>query len=142
PVELIAADGEQRVYQATLLPQKSRRLKLELVDDAGRRNVQQAEIAIHVIPNQPPVLKPVFPAHDVEVSALEELDVKATAWDDYGVKRFGLTYSLAGQQPVDVVLGENAAARQKHELAHVIRLEELKATEDDLLSYHFWAEDF
>src|SRR5205807_4571456 len=50
PVELIAADGEQRVYQATLLPQKSRRLKLELVDEAGRRNVQQAEIAIHVVP--------------------------------------------------------------------------------------------
>ena len=29
--------------------------------------------------------------------------MKATAWDDFGVKRFGLSYSLAGQAPVDVV---------------------------------------
>src|SRR5439155_20333157 len=92
--------------------------------------------------NQPVVLKLVFPARDLEVSALEELEVKATAWDDFGVKRFGLSYSLSGQPPVDVVLGENAAARQKHDLSHVIRLEDLKAEPDDLLSYYFWAEDF
>jgi hypothetical protein len=142
PVELVAADGQPNVYQATLLPQKSRRLKLELVDDASRRNVQQAEIAIHVVPNQPPVLKPVFPARDVEVSALEELDVKATAWDDFGLVRAGVAYGLAGQPLVEKVLTENAAARARHDLALSIRLEELDARPDELLAYHFWSEDF
>ncbi len=130
------------VYQATITATKSRRLKLELIDESDRRNVEQAEIAIQVVPNQPPTLKLVQPARDLEVSPLEELDVKATAWDDYGVKRMGISFALAGQLPVDVVLGENAAARQKHELANAIKFEELQAQPDQLLSYHFWAEDF
>src|SRR5262249_10893840 len=107
-----------------------------------RKNVKPAQFTINVLPNQPVALKPVFPARDLEASALEEIDVKATAWDDFGVKRFGITYALSGHDPVEAVLGENAAARQKHELTHIIRLEELKAEPDDLLSYHFWAEDF
>jgi hypothetical protein len=142
PIALTSVPGDKPAYQTVIQCDKTRRLKLELVDEVGRKNVKPVQFTINVLPNQPVALKPVFPARDLEVSALEELDLKATAWDDFGVKRFGLSYSLSGQQPIDVVLGENAAARQKHELAHAIRLEELKAQPDDLLSYHFWAEDF
>ncbi|MGH7137825.1 MAG: hypothetical protein ACREHD_18910, partial [Pirellulales bacterium] len=60
---------------------------------------------------------------------------------DFGLHRVGLTYALAGSEPVEVVLGENAAAKERHELAHLIRLEDLQAEPDQLLSYHFWAED-
>jgi len=141
PVELVLADGDH-VYQATIRPEKSRRWKLELVDDAGRQNVQPAELAIQVIPNQPPVLKVIFPARDVEVSALEELETRLTAWDDFGLIRVGVTYSLGGQPPADVILAENAAAQKRHNLAHLIRLEELVAEPDQLLTYHFWGEDF
>ncbi len=129
-------------YEATLTADKSRRLKLELIDEADRRNVEQFDFAINVVPNQPPTLKLVQPSKDLEVSPLEELDLKATAWDDFGLKRMGLSFAIAGQTPVDVVLGENAAAKQKHELANAIKFEELKAEPDQLLSYHFWAEDF
>jgi hypothetical protein len=142
PIALSHEGGDKPAYQTVIDCDQTRRLKLELIDDAGRKNVKPAQFTINVLPNQPVVLKPVFPARDLEVSALEELDVKATAWDDFGVKRFGLSYALSGQPPVDVVLGENAAARQKHDVSHVIRLEELNAQPDDLLSYHFWAEDF
>ena len=142
PIALSPVVGERPAYQMTLKCDKTHRLKLELVDDAGRKNVKPAQFTINVLPNQPVALKPTFPARDLEVSALEELDVKATVWDDFGIKRFGLAYSLSGQPPVDIVLGENAAARQKHDVSHVIRLEELKAQPDDLLSYHWWAEDF
>ncbi len=142
PVDLALADGESNVYQVTLHPDKSRRFKLALVDEAGRSNVQTAELAIHVIPNQAPVLKPIQPARDVEVSAIEELDLKVTAWDDFGLIRAGVTYGLAGKEPVDIVLAENAAARTRHELAHTIRLEDLKAEPDQLLAYHFWSEDY
>lgn len=141
PIALSPVPGEQSVYQAIIPADKSRRLKLELTDEAGRKNVQQWELSLTVVPNQPPVLKPVFPARDLEVSALEELDLKATAWDDFGVKRMGLSFDIAGQEQVEIVLGENAAARVRHNLAHVVRLEDLKAEPDQLLSYYFWAED-
>jgi hypothetical protein len=141
PFVLSPVTSEKPAYEVAIHCDKTRRLKLELVDEAGRKNVKPVQFTINVLPNQPVALKPVFPARDLEVSALEEIDVKATAWDDFGVKRFGLSYALSGQEPVDVVLGEDAAARQKHELAHLIRLEDLKARPDDLLSYHFWAED-
>ena len=142
PIILAAAAGERPVYQVTLTAEKSQRLKLELIDDAGRKNVEQSEISINVVPNKPPTLKLVQPARDLEVSPLEELDLKATAWDDFGLKRMGLSFAIAGQPLVDVILGENAAAKQKHEIANAIKFEELKAEPDQLLSYHFWAEDF
>src|SRR5262245_3265844 len=142
PLELAANDGEPNVYQITFRPEKSRRLKLHLVDDAGRRNAQISELAIHVVPNQAPVLKPIFPARDIEVSALEELDLKFTAFDDFVLIRAGVTYGLAAQPPVDVVLAEHAAARTRHELGHSVRLEDLHAEPDQLLAYHFWSEDY
>lgn len=141
-ISLTAAEGDAPLYQATILCEKSGRYQVQLTDDRGRRNQTPSEIVINVLPNRPPDLKLAFPARDVEVSPLEETDVKATAWDDYGLKRAGLTYALAGAKPEDIVLGENAAARQRHELAHVIRFEELNAEPDELLSYYFWAEDY
>ena len=142
PIQLTAAPGERPIYQVTLTAEKSQRFKLELIDDAGRKNVEQSEISINVVANKPPTLKLVQPAKDLEVSPLEELDLKATAWDDFGLKRMGLSFAIAGQPLVDVILGENAAAKQKHEIANAIKFEELKAEPDQLLSYHFWAEDF
>lgn len=141
PLVLAAAPGERPVYQVTITAEKSQRLKLELIDDAGRKNVEQSEISINVVPNKPPTLKLVQPARDLEVSPLEELDLKATAWDDFGLKRIGLSFAIAGQPLVDVILGKDAAAKQKHEVANAIKFEELQAEPDQLLSYHFWAED-
>ncbi|MGH7192515.1 MAG: hypothetical protein ACREJM_03160, partial [Candidatus Saccharimonadales bacterium] len=141
PFTLTAAEGEESVYRATLVCDRSRRLRLKLVDAEGRENKSPAEFVINVLPNKPPDLKLAFPGHDVEVSPLEETDLKATAWDDFWLERFGLTFSMAGGQPTEVVLGEQAAAKERHELAHVIRMEALQAQPDQLLSYHFWAED-
>lgn len=139
-VPLVLRDG--RTYVATLTPTSTRRLKLELIDAEGRANADQVEIVIQVVPNQPPTLKLAFPGRDLEVSPLEELDVKATAWDDFGLQRVGIHFAIAGQPPTDVVLSEKGAPRQRHELVNTIRLEDLQAQPDQLLSYHLWAEDF
>ena len=120
---------------------KSRRWKLELTDDKGRKNTQQVEFVLNILPNKPASIKPIFPARDLEVSPLEELEVSATAWDDFGVKRFGLSYSFALNEPVDVVLGENLAAKDKHERKMTLALESMSAQPDQLLSYYFWSED-
>ena len=136
---LTLRDGN--TYEVKFSAVKTRRLKLELVDDAGRKNIDQSQIVVQVVPNLPPSFKLAFPGRDLEVSPLEELDIKATTWDDFGVKRMGVNYGLAGKAALDVVLGENVAARQKHELKNVIRFEDLKAEPDQLLAYYFWAED-
>ncbi|MEX2177047.1 MAG: hypothetical protein WD872_21975 [Pirellulaceae bacterium] len=141
PIELSAVAGDQPVWAATIVCERSQRLSLVLIDEAGRQNVQPASFTINVLPNQPVALKPTFPARDLEASPLEELDIRATAWDDFGVARFGVTYSLAGELPVEKVLGTGAAPREKHELAYRISLEQLQAEPDQLLSYHWWAED-
>jgi hypothetical protein len=141
PIVLSALAGDKPTYQAAIPCDETRRLKLELTDAAGRKNNKPVTFVINVLPNKPVVLKPVFPARDIEVSALEEIEVKGTAFDDFGIKRLGISYSLSGHEPVEVVLAENAAGKQKHDLAHTISLESLQAQADDLLSYHFWAED-
>lgn len=128
-------------YMIGLPTDKSRRWKLELTDDKGRKNTQQVEFVLNVLVNKPASIKPIFPARDLEVSPLEELEVSATAWDDYGVKRFGLSYSFALNEPVDVVLGENLAAKDKHERKMTLALESMSAQPDQLLSYYFWSED-
>jgi hypothetical protein len=141
-ISLAPSPVEPLLYEVTITCDHTRRLRLDLVDDAGRASVKPAHFSINVSPNLPPSLKPLFPARDLEVSALEELDVKASVWDDFGAQRIGMTYSLAGKEPVDIVLREGAAGREKHEIAHVIRLEQLGAEPDQLLTYHWWVEDF
>jgi hypothetical protein len=142
PAAMTLTAREGNSYDVQFTAEKTRRLKLELIDAEGRKNPDPILIVVQVVPNQPPTLKMVAPGRDLEVSPLEEMDVKATAWDDYGVKRMGMSFGLAGQTTTDLVLGENVAARQKHELANLIHFEDLHAEPDQLLAYHFWAEDF
>ena len=48
-----------------------------------------------------------FPRRPV---ALEELTVRASVRDDFGVHRAGISYAMAGQPPTDVVLGTDLPA--------------------------------
>jgi hypothetical protein len=141
PLALVAAPAQAAVYEGVLTAERTRRLKLHLVDEAGRTNVQVPQLTIQVVPNQPAQIRITFPARDLEVSPLEEIDVAATVWDDFGLARIGLTWELAGREPVEVVLAERAAPRSQHAVQHVIRLEEAGVQPDDLVAYHVWAED-
>jgi hypothetical protein len=141
PLAIAKLAGEAPNYQIELPGDKSRRWKLELTDDKGRKNTQQVEFALNILPNKPASIKPIFPARDLEVSPLEELEISATAWDDYGVKRFGLSYSFALNEPLDVLLAEDLPAKEKHERKFMLALESMAAEPDQLLSYYFWTED-
>ncbi|MFO0820611.1 MAG: hypothetical protein U1A77_21870 [Pirellulales bacterium] len=141
PIRLTAATGVGHWVEATLECSVSRRLQLELVDAEGRKSAKSEQFRIQVTKNQFAAIKPIFPARDLEVSALEELHLTASVVDDFGVQRFGLAYSLGEADPVEVVLGENLEAKKRSEQQHVVRLEELNAEPDQLLAYHWWAED-
>lgn len=138
----LAADAEDpNVYTVALDLKQSKRFRLQLVDAQGRRNKEQPELVVNVTQNRPPELKLQWPGRDVDVSPLEELSIRAQAWDDFGLRRVGVSYGLAGQDETDVVLGENAKAKETRHVTQLVPLENLAAEPDALLSYYVWAED-
>ncbi|MDA1053987.1 MAG: hypothetical protein O3C40_26355 [Planctomycetota bacterium] len=140
-IELQLADESESMYSVEIVLTASKRFALELVDAEGRMNKQPPAITITVLPNKPPDLKLVQPARDTRVSPIEELDLKANVWDDFGVTRFGFAYALGAIEPTDVPLGASAPGKQRTMMEHLVAFEDLDAEPDQLLSYHFWAED-
>jgi len=141
PVELRPDAADPTMWRGELRAVTSRRLSLVLRDAEGRANTQPAELTVQVVPNQPAVVKALFPTRDVDVSPLEELDVQAQVYDDFGVPRAGLTFSLAGQPPVEVPLASDLAGQSRQQVASTIACETLNAQPDQLLAWYFWADD-
>ncbi len=140
-IELIARGGDPTVYSATQVLESSMRCRLELVDAEGRRNKQPPEFVFNVTPNRRPDVKIALPGRDMRVSPIEELDTKASLWDDFGLLAYGVSYTLPGNPPQETALGEPAPGNQRKTVEHRIAFEDLEAEPDQLLAYYFWAED-
>ena len=141
-IELEAESSDDGTALSTEFDLKeTRRLTLELVDDQGRKNKYPPELVARVLPNQPPKLK-LTNAKDASVSPLEELPLGVEVRDDFGVAQVGLAYRFADQDTKQVVLEEKIARGSKQRIEHLIAFEELGAVPDQLLAYHFWAEDY
>ena len=125
---------------AVFVLSKSSRMKLELVDEVGRKNKYPPELVARVLPNRPPSLK-LTQGGDLTVSPLEEVELGADIRDDFGMSRLGLSYTFHRDPPKEVVLAEATSRGEKVSVAHLLAFEELEAEPDQLLSYHFWAED-
>ena len=124
----LSADDEQPgVYVVRMTLTESRRFKLRLVDEEARTNKHPPKFVINVTPNRRPDLKLARPSRDVQVSPLEELRLKANVWDDFGLSRFGLTYSLAGEPPHEIAIGRSAAGKKRLDLDHLLSFESLEA---------------
>lgn len=139
PIPLQVDPTDPLNHLASLELTESATWKLRLTDADGRENRIQPTLRAKVTPNRPPNMKMEL-ARDASVSPLEEFLVKATVSDDYGLKRYGLSYTLATETE-DVVLGAEAPRREKKPAEHVLDFEALNAEPDQLLSYYFWAED-
>jgi hypothetical protein len=119
----------------------SQTYELQLVDAEGRTNKVPAQFIIEALKNRPPELKIASPRGDQRVSPLEEISFQAQAWDDYGLRDYGLTYTVAGGEPKTIVLGTNAPANEKRQLTYLLSLEDIAAQPDQLISYFVWADD-
>ena len=62
------------------------------------------------------------PAHDVRVSPVEELKLKADVEDDFGLTRHGLSFSMAGGEAREIVLKAPAAGNRQVHAQHLTRL--------------------
>jgi hypothetical protein len=151
--KLVARDGKKTAIPlvvsphqaiATLpafVPEKSQTYDLQLVDAEGRANKVSAPFVIDVQPNRTPELRIASPRGDVRPSALEEVTFEGTVWDDFGAAAYGLAFTVAGSEPKFIEFGRDAAGKEKRTFTHLLKLEELSAKPDDLISWYVWADD-
>lgn len=119
----------------------SQTFDLQLVDAEGRTNRRPAQFVIEVQPNRRPELKLASPRGDVRPSALEELRFAGEVWDDFGLRAYGLTYTVAGQEPRTVELGKAVPGRARQSFVHLLALEDLGMQAEQLVAFHLWGED-
>ena len=140
-IGLTADTTRSNVYTLSSILLNSTRYELNLEDADGRNNKTPPQIVVRVLTNQPPSLKFKFPSGDQRFSALEEVSLEGETWDDFGLKAHGIGYQVSGQEQVDLQLGEEAPAKKKVNLAHLLPLETMSLAPGDLISYYLWAED-
>ena len=114
---------------------------LELVDAEGRTNKVKSQFVFDVLKNRAPELKISAPRGDQCVSPLEEVAFQAEAWDDFGLRAYGLSYNIGGGEAKTVVLGESTAAGEKKQFSYLLPLESLAAQTDQLIAWFVWADD-
>ncbi len=119
---------------------KSQRWSVDLVDEKGRKNKHPITLDARAIPNRPVELKLVS-GGDLVASPIEELLLAATVQDDFGILRTGISLSFAGGKSDDIIIAETVERNEKKSVDYVVDLESLGAEPDQLLAYHFWAED-
>src|SRR5581483_10158506 len=115
--------------------------ELQLIDREGRTNKQPARFVFAALSNRAPELKLTMPRGDTQPTALEEIAFDGTVWDDFGVRRYGLAYTVPGQETRFVEIGQTVPAGEKHPFHYLLRLEDLGLQPDQLLSWYLWAED-
>lgn len=151
--KLIARDGKKTEIPLTvspdkavatlrdLTPAKSLTYDLQLIDAEGRPNKIASPFVIDVLPNRPPEIRLASPRGDVRPSALEEVAFEGTVLDDFGTASYGLAYAIGGGEPKFIELGKDGGAKEKKAFSHLLKLEDLGAKADDLVSWFVWADD-
>jgi hypothetical protein len=114
--------------------------RLKLTDSDKRVNKDPPRFVINTLENKKPDLKLLSPSNDMQVSALEEINVQAKGFDDYGIKQFGLSYTLGDNEEKEVIFEPGEGKKQT--VDHLLALEQLQAAADEFLTYYVWAEDF
>ncbi|MBF0280521.1 MAG: hypothetical protein HQM13_22180 [SAR324 cluster bacterium] len=116
---------------------------IKVVDNDQLQNENPVEYFIRSIPDAPPELKLLKPGGDRKVTSLEEISIFATVEDDYGVDRFVLHYSVAGQEEQQIPLLKEAKIQEGVNIEEeaMIYLEDLNVQPGDFISYYLTAAD-
>ncbi len=141
PLVLTADATNSTIYHAKIVLDQSRRYQLALLDDAGRSNKVPQEFVLEALKNRAPQLVITAPRGDQSVSALEEMNFQGDATGAYGLKSYGIAYSLGGEDTKEVQLGKDAKPGEKRTMNYTLPLESLNAQPDQVLSYYLWADD-
>ncbi len=129
------------LWETRLIVEQSEKYRLHLVDEQQRENKSPPRLTINALANQPPELKLLEPARDIAVTAIEEISMSAWVQDDFGVARTGLAWSIGGGENRELEIAGKQDAKKRHTIEHLLQLESLQAEPDQLVGWHFWAED-
>jgi hypothetical protein len=141
PLQLSQSESNPLMWQTEIVIKTSEKYRLHLTDAQKRENKSPPRLTIKALENLPPELKLLEPARDIAVSAIEEVSMSASVWDDFGVARTGLAWSIGGGEMRELELASDQDGKKKHVVDHLLELESLQAEPDQLVSWHFWAED-
>jgi hypothetical protein len=119
----------------------SKTYDLQLIDAEGRTNKVPAQFVFEALTNRTPEFHLASPRGDIRPSPLEEVPFEGTVWDDFGVKKYGVGYTIPGKETTFIELGSNAPAKEKKEFKHLLRLENLGVQPDELVAWFLWADD-
>jgi len=140
-VPLLIATNKATVTLKGFPLQASQTYNLQLVDAEGRTNKVPAQFILEALKNRVPEMKLAAPRGDQRVSPLEEITFQGEAWDDFGLRSYGLAYTVAGEDTKFIELGQGTGANEKRQLNYLLKLEELGLKPDQLVSYFLWADD-
>ena len=121
--------------------EESKSYDLQLVDADGRTNKVPAHFVFEALKNRLPELKLTAPRGDQRVSAIEEITFSGEAWDDFGLRAYGLGFMVGGGEAKFVQLGDDAKAGEKRAYSHLLALEALRLQPDELIAWFIWADD-
>ncbi len=141
PIDLVLDAEDPKKLLLTLELAESSKYELELTDVDQRDNRTPPKFVLNVLENLPPDLKLLTPARDIDASPIEEVQLSASAWDDFGIESFGVNFEIPGRAPQEVELEQVAAGNKRKKVEYLLNLESLGVQPDDLVSYYFWAED-
>lgn len=141
-IPLTASKSDPTVLVAAHEPDETQKYRLHLVDEKARANKRPPWFTVTVKRNLPPKLEFEFPKRDVEVSAIQELPVTATVWDDVEVVKAGITFQYEGKEKNLELASDAMKGGEHHPLETLFTLEDIGADPRDLITYHLWAEDY
>ena len=140
-VPLLTDSNNATVYHTQVKLDQTRRYELVLVDDAGRTNKLPPEFVLEALKNRPGGIEDRLPARRSARLGAGGNRLLGEASDDYGLRSYGIAYTLADGETKTVELGQKSGPREKRALNYTLPLESLGAQPDQLLSYYLWADD-
>lgn len=140
-LELLVETNKAFAALTNQMLDKTRTYHLVLTDHQGRTNKVPAQFVVEVLTNRQPEIKLATPKGDQRLSPLEEISFQAETWDDFGLSAYGLAFTVTGKETSFIELGKTTAANEKRGLNHIVKLEDLSAKADQLVSWYLWADD-
>lgn len=126
--------------EASMRIERDDSYRLRVADRDGMSAPGETEYFIRMLDDRPPDVRVIRPARDRSVTALDEVDIRAEAQDDFGVAALELVYTVRGAAervvPFD---GPKRAPTVSGDLT--LFLEDLKVQPGDFISYYVRARD-
>jgi hypothetical protein len=138
---LVLSPSGERTADAQLTLSKDDSYRIKLSDRDGLQSTGSTEYFIRLMDDRPPEVRILRPSADQTITPLEEVAIEARADDDYGVARFELVYSVAGQAERTIAFKSITGTDVAKVGSYLLAVEDLKVQPGDVVTYYARAVD-